>query len=197
MFERNKEDLAETELLIRRPKFLVMDVTLVTGIDTSTVDIFNEIRNLCSSNQCKLFVTGTSSILRGILAVGGFKPEETPRSKRKLRFFATLDSALGKAEDLLLESEYDQRDKDRRARPSIESESGFRIALSYIEEQHGDNFSADLVDFQDYTRLLTLCPGDRLYGESSSPDHDRGLFFIEEGIMVSMNLSMVLFQQSL
>jgi len=163
-------------------------MTLITGMDTSTVDIFNEIKNLCSSNQCKLFVTGLTSNFRSILGLGGFKPEMTERSERKLRFFPNVDSALGKAEDLLLEEE-DDDDVDEPIpagdpRVRLLSEmNGFGIALRHIDEEHGENRSSDLHGWQSHTRLVELKPGDQLY-TSGEEDLERGLFFVESGILV-------------
>ena len=159
-------------------------------MDTSTVDIFNDIRNLCASNNCKLFVTGLTSSLRGILNLGGFKPESTDRSARKLRFFSNLDAALGKAEDLLLDTECEECEAtatdDSRMTLSCEMEElGFRKALRHIDEEHGQNFSIDLLDWQDHTQLVELEPGDQLYKANESDDMERGLFFIESGVLVS------------
>lgn len=191
MFQRNEEDEStEDQLETRRPKFLILDLTLVTGMDTSTVDIFNEIRNLCISNHCKLFAAGLSSNLRAILNLGGFKPETTERSKRKLRFFASLDAALGKAEDLLLEAECDDKEispTDRRLRLLSESDFGFRTALRHIDEEHGDNFSQDLLGWQNHTQLIEMNPGDCLYDHKATEDLERGLFFIEAGVLVSVD----------
>lgn len=158
-------------------------------MDTSTVDIFNDIRNLCASNDCKLFVTGLTSNLRGILNLGGFKPETTDRSKRKLRFFSNLDAALGKAEDLLLDTECDEDEAttdDTRMTISNEMEGlGFRKALRLIDDEHGQHFSIDLLDWQVHTQLVELQPGDQLYKANESDDMERGLFFIESGVLVS------------
>jgi anti-anti-sigma regulatory factor/CRP-like cAMP-binding protein len=190
MFQRNEEDGATDQLETRRPKFLILDLTLVTGMDTSTVDIFNEIRNLCTSNHCKLFVTGLTPDLRGVLNLGGFKPETTVRSKRKLRFFASLDAALGKAEDLLLDADGHDKEAsstDNRARLLSEGDFGFRTALRHIDEEHGDNFSLELLGWQNHTQLVEMNPGDRLYEDKASEDLERGLFFIEVGVMVSIS----------
>lgn len=159
-------------------------------MDTSTVDIFNEIKNLCTSNHCKLFVTGLTSNLRSILALGGFKPETTERSKRKLRFFASLDAALGKAEDMLLEAEGndDVSPTDNRVRLLSESDFGFRTALRQIDEEHGDNMSQDLLGWQSHTQLFELNPGDHLYKKGQNK-LERGLFFIEAGVLVRYKCS--------
>ena len=53
-----------------------------------------------------------------------------------------------------------------------------------ISFQHGDRFSIGLVGLQEYTTLVELDPGDRLYGNESTGTIERGLFFIECGIMV-------------
>lgn len=189
MFQRNEDDGASEQLETRKPKFLILDLTLVTGMDTSTVDIFNEIRNLCISNHCKLFATGLSSNLRAILNLGGFKPETTERSKRKLRFFGSLDAALGKAEDLLLDAECDDKEippTDNRVRLLSEGDFGFRTALRHIDEEHGDNFSHELLGWQTHTQLVELNPGDRLYEGQATEHLERGLFFIEAGVLVSI-----------
>jgi ABC-type transporter Mla MlaB component len=80
----------------RKPKFLILDLSLVTGMDTSTVGVFSDIRNLCNSNKCKLFMSGMSQRVRSLLSLGGFNADTGVRSKRKLRFFQQLDTAVGK-----------------------------------------------------------------------------------------------------
>ena len=139
LFESNKE--TERSFLKPESKFLILDLTLVTGMDTSTVDVFSEIRNLCGGSNCKLFMAGMSTNIRSILALGNFKPEAGVRSKRQLRFFASLDAALGKAEDILLESDYDAPQTDPGlSRPGMRrfmrrNVSGFQTALRHIDTE--------------------------------------------------------------
>lgn len=137
----------------RTPDYLILDLTLVTGMDTSTVDIFSDIRNLCKANKCKLLMAGMSQNIRSILALGNFKPDTGVRSKRQLRFFPNLDSALGKAEDMLLESRFIDTAEpeplltDRRHRVlDQKKDNGFRVALTHIDAE----VSLKL-------RLLTIC----------------------------------------
>jgi MFS superfamily sulfate permease-like transporter len=124
---------------VRHPHFMILDMTLVTGMDTSTVDIFNDIKNLCSSNNCKLFMAGIPKDIRTIFLLGGFKADTTgERSKRQLRFFASLDSALGKAEDILLDRMFDQKENSGaygHRRMVSEGDNGLRSALRQIDEQ--------------------------------------------------------------
>jgi hypothetical protein len=53
-----------------KPKVLIVDLSLVTGMDTSTVDIFADIKQLCKTNGCKLFLCGLSPRDRKGLALG-------------------------------------------------------------------------------------------------------------------------------
>jgi sulfate permease, SulP family len=124
----------------RKPKFLILDLTLVTGMDTSTADIFQDIRNLCGSNKCKLLMAGMLPNIRSILALGGFKADAGARSKRKVRFFQSLDAALGKAEDMLLDSDYDDKEHqpsflEGRRRLRGHGNTGFRTALGHIDAE--------------------------------------------------------------
>eukprot|EP00531_Pseudo-nitzschia_arenysensis_P017252 CAMPEP_0116130000 /NCGR_PEP_ID=MMETSP0329-20121206/8223_1 /TAXON_ID=697910 /ORGANISM="Pseudo-nitzschia arenysensis, Strain B593" /LENGTH=1118 /DNA_ID=CAMNT_0003624303 /DNA_START=154 /DNA_END=3510 /DNA_ORIENTATION=+ len=183
LFELNTQ--VEQSFLKPKSKFLILDLTLVTGMDTSAVDVFTEIRNLCVASNCKLFMCGMSSNIRSILALGGFVPDTGERSKRRLRFFASLDAALGKAEDLLLESHYDMAQTDQApSRPGMRrlarrTTSGFQKALRHIETEHGENFSRQLAGLEKYTKIIELQSGEALYDD----EKERGLFFIEVGIL--------------
>eukprot|EP00980_Cylindrotheca_fusiformis_P000207 scaffold42_cov133-Cylindrotheca_fusiformis.AAC.4 len=172
----------------RRPLYMILDLTLVTGMDTSTVGVFNDIKNLCSSNECKLFMAGMSRNIRTIFSLGGFIADtKGERSSRSLRFFQNLDAALGKAEDTLLAAEFEEKETasyTNRLRLLSEGENGFRTALRHIDEEHDENFSVGLLGLQPFTSLVELSPGDGLYGSSESPDRpERGLFFIECGVL--------------
>jgi STAS domain len=109
----------------------------VTGMDTSTVSIVSDILNLCQRHDCKLFLSGMSPELRSVLAHAGVKPLGGERSDRKLRFFTTLDAAIGKAEDLLLEGHFQERPPSLRKLLSLGEESGFHFALARVDEQVG------------------------------------------------------------
>jgi hypothetical protein len=125
----------------RKPQYLILDLTLVTGMDTSTVDIFLDIKNLCNANKCKLMMAGMSPNIRSILSLGGFKADAGVRSKRQVRFFPSLDAALGKAEDMLLEAQFEDKEyhvsaNDGRKRLlDSKPENGFRTALSHIDAE--------------------------------------------------------------
>jgi hypothetical protein len=178
------------------PKALIIDMSLTTGMDTSTVDIFADIKELCSNNGCKLFLCGLSSRLRGGLALGGIKPDmKRVGSERSVRFFRELDIALGKAEDLLT-GEFEEVNKDNRSQQCSRaallhsgigggSDNGFGFALEQIDAQHGTEFAFGLLDLQPFTVPIKLEQGEHLYECNGGPVRDchRGLFFIESGML--------------
>jgi len=162
LFQSSEDDRAS--FVKRKSRFLILDLTLVTGMDTSAVDVFSQIKNLCEASNCKLFMAGMSKDIRSILALGGFTPDTGVRSKRKVRFFARLDAALGKAEDILLESDYDDQLDRVPSHPGMRrlmrrKESGFQTALRYIDTEHGDNFFRELAGLETYTTMLELQVG--------------------------------------
>jgi hypothetical protein len=203
MFEEPASDV-DSIFVPPVPKIVVLDMTLVTGMDTSAVDVISDILAIFSNHDAKLFLSGVSTNLRQVMLLGGVKPESRrDRSKRKLRFFPDLDSAIGKAEDMLLEHEAIEDDIIHYVGGV---DSGFQRALRHIDEQvrkmgcmqdvlfcrslysqvffsqHDTKYSADLLDLEEYTTAIEVEPGDVLYDDNH--DMDRGLFFVESGVMV-------------
>lgn len=167
------------------PKFLVVDLTLVTGMDTSAVDAFSDILAVCSNNNCKLFLSGVSPRLQKVMSLCGVKPDNNiDRSQRRLRFFPGLDAAIGKAEDMLIECE--SFEEENTYPVDAASGDGFLRALYHIDEQHETTFANDLSDLQTYTTAIDVAPGNALYEDHNL---ERALFFIEHGVMVSCGAS--------
>jgi MFS superfamily sulfate permease-like transporter len=121
------------------PMIVVLDFSLVSGMDGSAVDVIADIGAVCSTHDCKLFLSGLSPSIRQTLHLGGITPGKTKdRTERKIRFFADLDTAIGKAEDSLVKYNYDNGDisnflTSQSARP-LEM-SGFRQCLCHIDQQ--------------------------------------------------------------
>ena len=135
MFDESFDVMTETQRLQFEippvPLVLVIDLSLVTGMDTSSVDCFDTIRQLCKSHNCKLHLCGLSPRMKKTLRLGGVRPDKKKRRRRApqgggrrgpssmnnanmrdddddgrtLLFFQDLDSGLGKAEDYLIECE--------------------------------------------------------------------------------------------
>lgn len=189
MFEEPNEGTDEF-FLPPFPKVVILDFSLVTGVDGSAVDVLADILSLCKGRDCKLFLCGMSTRVRQTMALAGIKPETTvDRKSRKLRFFSDLDSAMGKAEDYLLGEESLEEDEQSQHAQFLSSrQPGFCRALTSITEQHGIAFTKELHGLGEYASVVELEPNDVLY---ESQELERGLFFIEEGIMVSLCVSIL------
>ena len=188
MFDDDVDDSISQGLEISpppSPKILILDMSLITGMDSSTVDIFADIKELCHNHDCKLYMCGLSPRIRKGLAMRGIKPESAVASMdRRVRFFVDLDTALGKAEDALIQSEMTEIDNDESmAQSTMNPREGFFHALKQIDEQHGQDFAHDLFELQPYTVPLELEPGQFLFQCHGGivQDCQRGLFFIESG----------------
>jgi len=150
MFEDPPDDTDEI-FLPPLPKIIVLDLTLVTGMDTSAVDVFSDILNVCGNHGCKLFLSGVSTNLRQVMYLSGVKPESIrERAKRKLRFFPNLDAAVGKAEDILLDDENFEHYMMARSGPG---ERGFEYALRQIDVQVRSFFAAQESRASIFTRI--------------------------------------------
>ena len=96
MFE--DEDISDPNLP-PIPKFLILDLSIMTGIDTSAVDVLADISALCKEHKCSIIFAGVSRIVKPALITGGVNPS---KANKHLSFSPDLECALGKAEDALL-----------------------------------------------------------------------------------------------
>jgi len=141
MFEDPSEDVMRklTYPLPPLPKYLIIDMTLVSGIDTSSVDVLGEIIQLCYRKQCQVFFTGLTAGRKEVLSLGGVKPSIDKKSANSvLRFPPDMETALSKAEDGLLKrlSPLEEKELRRsRLRTISTSDDGFLYALSEIDKQ--------------------------------------------------------------
>lgn len=182
MFEEdNTSQSSQYQLPI--PAYLIVDFTMVSGMDTSAIDVFREIVDLCKENKCRIFLAGVDPMLKSDLKCAGLKPD--PRSVR-FGFTTDLESALARAEDGLLSFMFRLEEKDeaeyntrQHSRNESNVEDGFVYALKKIDIQHNLKSALELRDLRKYTRPIELEPGDVLVREQD----DHGLYFVETGLM--------------
>jgi hypothetical protein len=183
MFEQVDDANSQGIDLPPLPKILLIDLSLITGMDTSATDIFGDIKKLCITNDCKLFLSGLSQRMRTGLALGGLVADRRRAgSKGMTRFFSDLDTALGKAEDLLVQYEMKDISLPRTMRSGA---SGFELSLMQIDDMHGEEFAESLLQLEPYVEPLELQPGECLFACDGGvvQERSRGLFFIESGLL--------------
>ena len=161
---------------------------MVTGMDTSAVDVFSEIVKSCESNKCKLYLAGMDKELKAMLTHAGVRPEISNQSGVSVHQFSwqfDLESALAKSEDALLSDEFHLEEKAKKESNERQGsmnergqlgDDGFIYALKKIDEQHGLDSSVELAPLAPYTTVMSLEPGDILC-------RDDGLYFVETGLM--------------
>ena len=167
------------------PVVLVLDLSLITGMDTSAVDAFMDIWRICKTNDCKLYLCGLSPRLKKTFGRGGMKPDtKGARKSRTLLYFSDLDHGLGRAEDVLID-----KDMGDFANQSLfqlkKGTSGFHVALQHIDQLHITNMAEGLLALEPFTRIVTLEPGQILYEKDGGliKEKDHGLFFVEFGMI--------------
>ena len=172
-------DVVDDALLPPKPRYVVLDMSIVSGLDVSAVDCFADVTSLCKTEGCKLIIAGASRVVRPALIAGGVKPASHPH----LSFVEDLEAALGSAEDGLLKFVACNEEKARKVgkklkhlRQMSQFDIGLRLALKQIDEQHSLSFATYLQDLDEYTTAMDLQVGQQL-------DLPRGLYFVEYGLI--------------
>jgi sulfate permease, SulP family len=94
LLERIREGMASS------PRFLVIDLRRVTGMDASAVAVFSKAMRMAGSHGSDVVVTGASESVRAQLDRGGVTDQG-----RGIRFEPDLDRGLEHCEDVLLAEE--------------------------------------------------------------------------------------------
>mmetsp|Transcript_9447 Transcript_9447/g.20438 ORF Transcript_9447/g.20438 Transcript_9447/m.20438 type:complete len:596 (+) Transcript_9447:1310-3097(+) len=171
------------------PKYLILDLSIVTGIDTSAVDVLGEISSLCKEHKCNLILSGIPRVIKPALMTGGVKPS---RTNQHICFCPDLDSALGRAEDELLKVVGHNEEKAaetgaqlRHQRKVSMVDHGLRHALSEIDTQHSISLGIHLQELEKHTTPIEINVGDKLNdtGNPESRSMPPGLYFVEAGLI--------------
>ena len=118
------------------PKYLVIDFSICSGMDTSAVSVFGEVIDLCEQNNCKAIFAGMSRNLKEMMKFGGVIESK----KKKHVFISTnLESALGNAEDSLLSrfAQFRKIEYIKHHKQNTSPSHGFFSALREIDDQVG------------------------------------------------------------
>jgi MFS superfamily sulfate permease-like transporter len=167
------------------PVVLVLDLSLITGMDTSAVDVFMDIWRICKTNDCNLYLCGLSPRLKKTFAKGGMRPDtKGPRKSRTLLYFSDIDHGLGRAEDVLIDKNMGDFAKQSLFQLK-KGRSGFHVALQLIDQLHSTNMADGLLELEPHTSIVTLEEGQILYKKDGGVirEKDHGLFFIESGMI--------------
>ncbi len=182
------------------PDVVVLDMSLLLGMDLSAIDVIKDIIQVCLVNNCCVIMSGAQGVRKSMSRNG-----ITVNAYLNLSFSTDLETSLGVAEDQILKDvakvlEREKTDAEVRisrrteqlSKEGVNQDSiiadGFRHALSLVDSEQGLGFCNHLMGLASFVKPLDLQPGQSLYDVASMMFHgpnlspfQRGLFFIEYG----------------
>jgi hypothetical protein len=170
-------DLSDTH---PTPKYVILDLSIMTGIDASAIDVLADISSLCKENRCKIIFTGIPQMIGASLERGGVRPSA---SNRHLSIELEIEAALGKAEDELLKYVGHKEERTiaagnrlRHIRRVSMIDHGLRHALRAIDKQHDLQMAMHLEELEIFTTPVEL-------GVDVAFCSRPGLYFVESGLI--------------
>jgi len=162
------------------PKFLILDLPMMLGVDASAVDAFLRITKIAEEHHCRVFLSGSSKLVKRYLVKGASMPKNN-----QMRFFWDMDEALGVCEDTLLKDVVQRQEREG----SSLHEKSTEYRFVYTMKKAGEKFNFDtssMEDLSNYVTAIDLGPGDILFNQNhgSKIDYQKeGLYFIEHGFV--------------
>ncbi len=167
---RNYVDSVETPL-----RFVMLDLGLIRGIDSSAVKSFEKIIQLLNKNDTHLFLANLADGTKDQLQAGGFSSD----AHERLYFFSGLDKCMEYCEDKIVETEMvtDQAELQnvKKVKDDL-MQAVYNDVMAALE--HQIKFE-ELVDkMKPYLEGLKITEGEHLFKQR---DTCRDLFFIMRG----------------
>jgi SulP family sulfate permease len=167
---RNFVDSSETPL-----RFVMLDLGLVRGIDSSAVKSFEKIIQLLNKNDIHLFLANLADRTKSQFQAGGFSSD----AHKRLYFFSDLDKCLEHCEDKIVETEMGADQAKLQNVKQVKNDlmqAVYNDVMAALE--HQIKFE-ELVDrMKPYLEELKVSEGEHLFKQR---DTGRDLFFIMRG----------------
>jgi len=150
-------------------RFLLLDFTYVSGLDSSSVLTFSKLKQICEANGVRLIFVHLSSQIKRLLQEGGcFEESEADQysaeNEASCHLFHDLDQALGWCEEQILKVE------------SIKHETGaYRLEDLYVE-LFPENTS--FFRLKEYLEKVEAPAGHVVFNQGDQPD---SMYFVEVG----------------
>jgi SulP family sulfate permease len=167
---RSYVDSTETPL-----QFIMLDLALVRGIDSSAVKSFEKIMQLLSKNDIHLFLANLSERTRNQLEAGGFSSD----AHERLNFFSDLDQSLEHCEDNIVAAKMgaDQAElQDVRQVKDDLMQAVYNDVMAALD--HQVRYEELVERMRPYLEEIKVAAGECLFKQR---DTNRNLFFIMRG----------------
>jgi SulP family sulfate permease len=172
LYESVKQNVTEPG---RNLRFILMDMTLVRGIDSSAIKSFQKLAQLLVKSQIELLIVNLDDNILKILDTGGF----TPNEYKCLQYFKDLDHAIEHCEDIIIESEKSRMREERLKEGQTDIDiiqSTYTDMLAALELQ--EIFENMISKMMPYLKRVPIKTGDHLYRQK---DICKDVFFIMRG----------------
>ncbi len=167
---RNYVDSVETPL-----RFVMLDLGLIRGIDSSAVKSFEKIIQLLNKNDIHLFLANLADGTKDQLHAGGFSSD----AHERLYFFSDLDKCMEYCEDKIVETEMGTDQAELQNVKKVKNDlmqAVYNDVMAALE--HQIKFE-ELVDkMKPYLEELKVIEGEHLFKQR---DTCRDLFFVMRG----------------
>jgi SulP family sulfate permease len=167
---RNYVDSSEAPL-----QFVMLDLSLVRGIDSSAVKSFEKIMQLLNKNEIQLFLANLADRTKNQLHAGGFSSD----AHERMRFFTDLNKSLEYCEDKIIEAAMGADQSELQNVKQVKNDlmqAVYNDVMAALE--HQIKFE-ELVDkMKPYLEELKVNEGEHLFKQR---DTCRDLFFIMRG----------------
>ena len=156
-------------------RFVMLDLALVRGIDSSAVKSFEKIMQLLNKNDIHLYLANLAERTRNQLEAGGFSSDDHDR----LNLFSELDQSLEHCEDQIV--------ADKMGAGQTELQDVRQVKDDLMQAVYNDVMAAldhqvrfeELVDkMKPYLEEMKVADGEHLFKQG---DTNRNLFFIMRG----------------
>ena len=151
------------------PRFLVIDLRRVTGVDSSAVVAFVKVVHLAEANGFEIVFTGTSDPVRKQLARGGLIASEV------VRFEPDLDRGLQRCEEGLLEG---GRPDGRVVEAVGVDDRAVEVDRVTSPERSSDGLAGMPPGLRTYVERVELSEGTVLFRQDEPPDD---VYVLESG----------------
>ena len=167
---RSHVESSETPL-----RFIMLDLGLVRGIDSSAVKSFEKIMQLLNKNDIHLFLANLAQRTKNQLEAGGFSKD----AHERLNFFSDIDQSLEHCEDKIVATKMgtDQAElQDVRQVKDDLMQAVYNDMMAALE--HQIKFEEQVEKMKPYLEEMKVTEGKHLFKQG---DTNRDLFFIMRG----------------
>ncbi len=172
LYEKVKLYASDSE---KNLQFVIMDMHLVRGIDSSAIKSFQKLVQFLEKNEIELLIVRLSEDIQKMMESGGF----SGKAYKQLQYFQDLDHSIEYCEDLIVNSEK-QRMQKKESKDGLTNvdlmQASYQEMMAALDIQ--EMFESIVERLKPYLLEKTVPSGEYLYKQNEPCNH---VFFIKRG----------------